>query len=351
MRVSIIIKAFNEEKNITRTIESCLAALQGLDGEVILADSLSTDRTVEIASLYPITIVQLENVANRGCGTAPQLGYQYSSGDFIYLIDGDMTLYRNFLLEALDCLMSDERLAGIGGIIRDMNLDNLEFAARAARTRSGSRFGNTDRLNGGGLYRRSAIESVGYLSDLNLHAFEEFELGARLRAKGWRLTRIDRVATDHFGYSIGAYKLLWYRVQSGYAFGAGEIARAAIGRPYCREVFRKIRTLWISALVIAWLLTVLATLIIQDPTQGVISACLLVLMPIAVMSAKRRSLRLGTYAVVSWIVMAICSVKGFLRRRRDPNIWIPSRVLQGAVPNTEENGKFLAQASQTSSLG
>ena len=47
-------------------------------------------------------------------------------------------------------------------------------------------------MNGGGLYRRSAIEQTGYLSDRNLHGYEEFDLGIRLRDAGWQLHRLDR---------------------------------------------------------------------------------------------------------------------------------------------------------------
>ncbi|HEY0885382.1 MAG TPA: glycosyltransferase, partial [Ramlibacter sp.] len=66
--VSIIIKAFNEEKNICAAIESSLAAAAEVGGEVILADSNSTDRTVELASRYPIRIVQLVHSHERCCG-------------------------------------------------------------------------------------------------------------------------------------------------------------------------------------------------------------------------------------------------------------------------------------------
>ena len=44
--VSVIIKALNEEKHIARAIESALRAVSTVGGEVILADSASTDRTV-----------------------------------------------------------------------------------------------------------------------------------------------------------------------------------------------------------------------------------------------------------------------------------------------------------------
>jgi glycosyltransferase involved in cell wall biosynthesis len=45
MRISVCIVAFNEEANITRTLQS----VQGIADEIILVDSHSTDRTVEHA--------------------------------------------------------------------------------------------------------------------------------------------------------------------------------------------------------------------------------------------------------------------------------------------------------------
>ena len=49
-RVSVIIKALNEERRIEATVESALRAVATVGGEVILADSCSSDRTVELAS-------------------------------------------------------------------------------------------------------------------------------------------------------------------------------------------------------------------------------------------------------------------------------------------------------------
>jgi glycosyltransferase involved in cell wall biosynthesis len=58
-----------------------------MDGEVILADCASTDRTVEIALQYPIKIVRLRNIGDRSCGVGAQLGFQYSRGRYVCLMD------------------------------------------------------------------------------------------------------------------------------------------------------------------------------------------------------------------------------------------------------------------------
>jgi glycosyltransferase involved in cell wall biosynthesis len=82
-RVSVIIKAYNEEKNIQAAIESSLRAVAEVGGEVILADSHSTDGTVALACAYPVRIVQLAHPGERSCGAGPQLGYQHARGDYV----------------------------------------------------------------------------------------------------------------------------------------------------------------------------------------------------------------------------------------------------------------------------
>lgn len=75
MKLSILIKAYNEEGNIRRALESCLAEITDIDAEIVLADSCSTDKTVEIAKNFPVRIVQFENSSERSCGAGAQLAY------------------------------------------------------------------------------------------------------------------------------------------------------------------------------------------------------------------------------------------------------------------------------------
>ena len=76
MKLTIGIKALNEEAKIAQAIESALSSLEGIEGEVVLADSGSTDRTIAIAQTYPIRIVQLKNPDERCCGAGAQLAFQ-----------------------------------------------------------------------------------------------------------------------------------------------------------------------------------------------------------------------------------------------------------------------------------
>ena len=58
MSCSLVIRANNEEKHIGRLLEG-IAHQSVKDVEVILVDSGSTDRTLEIAACYPLRIVQI----------------------------------------------------------------------------------------------------------------------------------------------------------------------------------------------------------------------------------------------------------------------------------------------------
>src|ERR1700761_1311670 len=101
MTVTVIVKALNEEARIGAAIESVLAALAGIGGEIIVADGGSRDRTLSVLANYPVRIVQLAPGIRPNCGIGPQLGFQYSRNPFICLIDGDMLLDPEFLPKAL----------------------------------------------------------------------------------------------------------------------------------------------------------------------------------------------------------------------------------------------------------
>jgi glycosyltransferase involved in cell wall biosynthesis len=330
-RVSIVIKALNEERGIEATIESALAAVASVGGEIILADSCSTDRTIELAMRYPIRIVQLASASERSCGAGPQLGYQHSCGEFIYILDGDMKMLEGFLPEAITVLESRPEVAGIAGRVVELNTESLEYVSREQRAAAEPHreAGSVDRLDGGGLYRRSAIEAAGYFSDRNLHSYEEYDLGVRLRSLGWTLWRLPRNAVTHFGHDAPPYSLLMRRWRSRYVCGLGEVIRGALGEPRLPMLIKGLRELRIYLAVLAWWL-ILGSTIFWPATLNFRFAffLLLLLTPFFFMAWRRRSLVSAAYAVISWCFNTAGLVRGLIRSRRSPHEMIPSRILQ-----------------------
>ena len=162
MRLSVLVKTYNEAAKIGGCLTARFGALAEWRGEaeVIVADSRSTDSTVEVAARFPVMIIRLGLQEPRGCGIGVQLAFQHSAGDFVLLLDGDMELQPGFLEVGFRALEADPKLGGVAGIVEETVIRN-RFDRHRVITKTGARYGVQPLLNGGGLYRRVAIEDAG----------------------------------------------------------------------------------------------------------------------------------------------------------------------------------------------
>lgn len=318
MKLSIIIKALNEEYNIARAIESSLEVISEVgSGEVVLADSLSTDKTIEIASKYPIKIVQLVNPADRSCGVGAQLGFQVATGQYLYILDADMEFERGFINEAISLLEANPRLGGVGGLVKEMNVGSLEFKKRSERKNSNLSSGLVKSLDMGGLYRREALVDVGYFTNRNLNSYEELELGSRLKTAGWELVRIGAPSVKHYGHTIEAFRLLFKRWRSGYIFGVGELIRSAYGKPHFGFILKNMKQLRLYlAYILWWALITVSMIGAISYDWSYMAFALLLITPFLGMIIKKKSLYSGFYSAVASNFNAIGLCVGVLRKPR-----------------------------------
>jgi glycosyltransferase involved in cell wall biosynthesis len=323
-RVSVVIKALNEERHIRAAIESAIAAVMRVGGEVILADSGSSDRTVEIAREYPITVVQLRHPRERRCGVGPQLGFQRARGEFVYILDGDMELDAGFLPQALAAMDADSRLGGIAGAVEEESEASYQFRGRKRRAHE-RHVRVCEWLDMGGLYRAEALRNVGYFSNRNLHAYEEMELGLRLCAAGWTLRRIATPGVVHHGRTEGNWPLLKRRWKSRYLDGAGELIRAAVGRPYFYRTLQTQRHLLVGLAV--WI-GVLGGLALLPWSPWPLVAVLTAVLALVVVRARRAgSFADAWFGQLVWQVTSLAMVRGLFSRPRDPREPIELEVL------------------------
>lgn len=232
VKVSIAIKALNEEENIASCIESILSQTSNLDTEVILVDSISEDKTVEIAKQYPIRIVQFSNFEDRCCGSAAQLAYSVSNGEYFYLIDGDMRMQDGFLDKAIQYLDEHSDVAGVSGKLVDTSI--MTSADRKRQTEYAKL--NTPQevisLGGGGLYRSSLIDELGYFAHSELKACEELELGIRIKSAGWKMVRLPDIAISHTGHNESQFKMITRLWKNGRLKAYGYFLKSALGKKH-----------------------------------------------------------------------------------------------------------------------
>lgn len=94
MDVSIIIVNYNTPQLVKQCIDSIFLHTNNIDFEVIVVDNHSTDDSVSIlANDNRYTFVQSKQ--NLGFGKANNLGYEYASGKYIFLLNSDTILLNN----------------------------------------------------------------------------------------------------------------------------------------------------------------------------------------------------------------------------------------------------------------
>ncbi len=321
--ISVSIKTLNEAECIEKTIDSIRNHIADYPHKIIVADSLSTDNTQQLASGKGVTVVSLTNPADRCCGVGHQLGYLYSEGEYLLLLDGDMELEDGFIAKGIEFLEKHREYAGVAGTVEMDGAANYEFKSRKQRIHKIYPLGDCGHLGGGGLYRRSAIEKIGYLTNRNLHGYEEAELGIRLHDAGYKLHRLDTPYFRHTSYTMPTLKMLQYRWKNGFLWASGELLRSAWGKSYFREALNIVKNEAVFTLYLLVLL--LALLTFNGMVIGV--ALLPLLAFIALKTIKNRSLMNGLQSVMNLAVFSAGLIKGLTRPMRDPMTPPDSKVI------------------------
>ena len=104
--VSLVIPTKDEEETIGECIRRAMAVFDkmGMDGEVIVADS-SSDSTPEIAQSLGAVVVRPEKL---GYGNAYLAGFLHARGEYIVIIDGDLTYDPREMPQFIKLLLNGE---------------------------------------------------------------------------------------------------------------------------------------------------------------------------------------------------------------------------------------------------
>ena len=89
-RVTVVIPCLNEAENIEECVRLAFEALQtgGLSGEVVVVDNGSEDASAEIAEAAGARVIP---EPRRGYGNAYLTGFENARGDYLVMIDADLT--------------------------------------------------------------------------------------------------------------------------------------------------------------------------------------------------------------------------------------------------------------------
>jgi cellulose synthase/poly-beta-1,6-N-acetylglucosamine synthase-like glycosyltransferase len=218
--LTVLIPAYNEEKVISRTIESILEASYP-GKEIIVIDDGSKDRTYQVAMGYSSRGVKVIHRPNGGKATALNHGLLFARGEIIVIVDADSQITKNTLVELVKPFR-DPSVAAVAGNIKVLNRRNfltncqsLEYIASInIYRRALDIFGSVTVVPGAlGAYRRDVMQSGGYYDPDTL--VEDFDVTIKALKSG----QIVQASTSAVSYTEAPVavkdflkqRLRWYR--------------------------------------------------------------------------------------------------------------------------------------------
>ncbi len=218
MNVGAIAIGRNEGARLIR----CLASLSEAGaGPIVYVDSGSTDGSVEAAKAAGAHVLELDltipftaaRARNEGLAQLEQINPE---GTLVQFVDGDCELREGWLEAARSALSTADDIAVVCGRRRERFPEETMWN-RLIDGEWDTPVGEAASCGGDALMRRAALRDVGgYRNDLI--AGEEPEMCFRMRAKGWRILRIDAEMTWHDA-AMTRFGQWWKRnKRAGHAF-------------------------------------------------------------------------------------------------------------------------------------
>lgn len=221
-RVSVVIPTWNHVDLLTECLES-LRAQTYQDIEIIVADDGSTDGTAEVVKrrfpevhLGPLPV-------NRGFCVAVNAGIREAHGEYIVLLNNDMTLDPRFL-EQLVARADESDAAMFAPLVvwRDdpkavysagdrQRVDGRPESIGFRRALSECVF--TDEVfgvsAGAALYRREVFDTVGLFDEQYVAYFEDSDLNFRARLAGFHACFVREALAYHVGSASQGGRTWW----------------------------------------------------------------------------------------------------------------------------------------------
>lgn len=183
LKFSVVVPAYNEERNIKNCINSILNQNYS-NLELIVINDGSKDRTAEICRQYEKKrkIILIDKKKNEGQMKAIRDGCSVSSGQVIAMFGGDQVVEKDFLEKSAKWF-SDDDIILVGGIENALNGNNLvvkgsEFLDKLLRPKKV--VFNVFVSGGGMCIRKNVLEKIGGF-DVNAVWAEDMDMNIRIK--------------------------------------------------------------------------------------------------------------------------------------------------------------------------
>lgn len=316
MTLGVVVPCYRQERFLPRTVAALEAALAGREwrGALVLASPGESTALPALSQRWQVVRPAVARPLTPGA--ARNAGFAACGGAWVLFVDADVEVDAAWLERALGATAAtgEDGLAGLWGRLEEWFVDGRgERPGSRDLYRVGDADRDSDYLATLALYRRDALERVGGYEP-RLNSEEDFELGLRLRAAGFRLRSLAPRAARHWSGPRPSFAEIGRRWRTGLCFGQGQVLRLYLGRAGLGAHLR--RQAHYFATLALWVAAPLAFALAGG--RGLAAWALAPLGLLALMTLRKRSARLALHSLLTWTVNAAGLVVGFARGGAPP---------------------------------
>jgi len=194
-KISFIVVAYNEEKNIANCMSSILnqRELKNSDFKIIVVNDGSMDKTADIVidlsnNNKAIQLIDLKK--NMGRGFARDAGIEKANGDYIVFIDADITIPENWLVKVRKHLEQYDAVGGIAVPDGDVTYICEKFKLKPKP------MPHTTGITGSNvIYKGEILKKIGFNPEIR--DGEDTDLNWRLKGAGYKSKLLENLIVTH----------------------------------------------------------------------------------------------------------------------------------------------------------
>ena len=221
--ITILIPAYNEEKNLPSAINSVLNQNYPKEKiKIIIIDDASTDKTYEVAKKFANkykNIKVLRHKENKRKAAALNTGLKHVNSELIGFLDADSVLEKNSLINMIG-YFNDSKMAGVIPVIKpkksltfSQKLQKVEYTFTALVRKLLTFLDSLYVTPAFALYKTKIIKKVGGWDEENLT--EDLEIGLRLKSNGYKIETCMnaevKTSTPLKFKDMWSQRIRWYR--------------------------------------------------------------------------------------------------------------------------------------------